>query len=221
MKLTDLYRLSDSDLITELQAFQTQVATSPPDYGLIAADTVAMSDALLDLTDKVSSVTLKRAELDSALAARDASRSALVDLAKAQFKTARAKSGITGTSLAAANLDEYDTTRTRPSAPDSTPVAMVDFAKLQHIIRFRDSKNPDSAGKPKGVMGSEIWVKIDGDPPTDEKECMFLALDTASPYTAVYSGAEGGKTAHYLLRWVSTQGDKGPWSEVVSATINA
>ena len=31
----------------------------------------------------------------------------------------------------------------------------------------------------------------------------------------------GGKTAHYMLRWVKTSGEKGPWSETVSATITA
>jgi hypothetical protein len=36
-----------------------------------------------------------------------------------------------------------------------------------------------------------------------------------------FSGGDGGKNAHYILRWVNTRGQKGPWSEVVSATINA
>jgi hypothetical protein len=44
-------------------------------------------------------------------------------------------------------------------------------------------------------------------------------LDTNTPYLAQYTGAPGAKKAHYMLRWVSTRGDKGPWSETVSATI--
>jgi hypothetical protein len=31
----------------------------------------------------------------------------------------------------------------------------------------------------------------------------------------------GGQAAHYRLRWVSTTGEKGPWSETVSVTIGA
>ena len=30
-----------------------------------------------------------------------------------------------------------------------------------------------------------------------------------------------GNTAHYMLRWVATTGEKGPWSETASATIGA
>ena len=68
-------------------------------------------------------------------------------------------------------------------------------------------------------MACEIMVKI-GDPaPVDAGQCVFLALDTASPYVATYEGADANKTAHYMLRWTTRAGDKGPWSETVSATI--
>ena len=36
-----------------------------------------------------------------------------------------------------------------------------------------------------------------------------------------WSAMHGGVTAHYMLRWVSTTGEKGPWSETASATIGA
>ncbi len=71
-------------------------------------------------------------------------------------------------------------------------------------------------------MGCEIWVKVTavGEPvPTSADQLSFVTLDTASPYIVEYDGADGGKTAHYMLRWVKSSGDKGPWSETVSATI--
>jgi hypothetical protein len=46
-------------------------------------------------------------------------------------------------------------------------------------------------------------------------------LDPNTPYLAQYTGAQAGKKAHSMLRWVSTRGDKGPWSETASATIAA
>jgi hypothetical protein len=68
-------------------------------------------------------------------------------------------------------------------------------------------------------MGVEIWVKIGDTPPADPSELSFLAFDTNSPYLAQYTGAQGGKKAHSMLRRVNTCGDKGPWSETTSATI--
>jgi hypothetical protein len=68
-------------------------------------------------------------------------------------------------------------------------------------------------------MGAEIWVKIDGTPPGSEKDCTFLAVDSATPYVAEYDAAEGGKTAHYMIRWRMRDGSLGAWGETVSATI--
>lgn len=39
--------------------------------------------------------------------------------------------------------------------------------------------------------------------------------------TTGLDGAGAGKAAHYMLRWVSTTGEKGPWSEMASATVGA
>ena len=35
------------------------------------------------------------------------------------------------------------------------------------------------------------------------------------------TGADANKVAHYMLRWGSTRGEPGPWSETASATIGA
>ena len=35
------------------------------------------------------------------------------------------------------------------------------------------------------------------------------------------SRADAGQAAHYMLRWLSTRGEAGPWSETASATIGA
>ncbi|HEX8264643.1 MAG TPA: hypothetical protein VF596_04410 [Pyrinomonadaceae bacterium] len=48
----------------------------------------------------------------------------------------------------------------------------------------------------------------------------YVATDSASPYTAFYQMADAGKTAYFLLRWKSKNGDVGEWSEVIQATIN-
>ncbi|MCK4342738.1 MAG: hypothetical protein KAY37_13555 [Phycisphaerae bacterium] len=42
-----------------------------------------------------------------------------------------------------------------------------------------------------------------------------------APAAAEFTGPDGGQTAHYMLRWLSTRGEAGPWSETASATIGA
>jgi hypothetical protein len=100
-------------------------------------------------------------------------------------------------------------------------VATVDTSqRLQHTISFVDELSPTSKAKPGGVSGCEVWVKI-GTAPADPNELSYLATDTRTPYTAVFEGADGGKMANYMLRWVNTRGERGPWSQTVSATITA
>lgn len=69
------------------------------------------------------------------------------------------------------------------------------------------------------MMGCEIWVKVADPAPTDPSQLRFLATDTATPYVAEYDGADAGKVAHYMLRWVNRKGEASPWSQTVSATV--
>jgi hypothetical protein len=78
--------------------------------------------------------------------------------------------------------------------------------------------------KPAGVMDAENarvpWASRPrtGPPPADRSvrppcrtsELTFLAVDTRTPYVASFDGADAGKTAHYMLRWVSTTGWPAP-----------
>ena len=43
----------------------------------------------------------------------------------------------------------------------------------------------------------------------------------AGDYIPHPDGADANKVAHYMLRWESTRGETGPWSETASATIGA
>ena len=122
-----------------------------------------------------------------------------------------------------AGLTVRETSRTRAGAPTSRPVGVVDTRqRRQHTITWTDEATPHTRAKPAGVRGCEIWVAIDDQPPTSKHQMTFLALDTASPYLNVFEdGTQFGKIAHYMLRWVNSRNEPGPWSETVSATIGA
>ncbi|MEQ1763968.1 MAG: hypothetical protein ABL984_12595, partial [Pyrinomonadaceae bacterium] len=100
------------------------------------------------------------------------------------------------------------------------PAASVDTSeRLRHTISWTDADTPDNRKKPRGAMGAEIWVKIDGPPPGNEADCTFLTLDAFTPYVAEYAPANVGKMAHYMLRWRMRDGSVSAWGETVSATI--
>ena len=78
--------------------------------------------------------------------------------------------------------------------------------------------------QPAGVLGAEVCVKlVDADQrePTDPAALTFLTMTTKPSFRAEFKAGEGGKTAVYMARWVNTRGEKGPWSEITTATVAA
>jgi hypothetical protein len=96
--------------------------------------------------------------------------------------------------------------------------------RLTHTLRFTDESTPTRRGKPKGVQGAEVWLAI-GDANTPAPSLgdsyKFLSLSSRGNLNAAFTAADTGKTAYDALRWVSTRGEKGPWSEVAAATVAA
>jgi len=116
--------------------------------------------------------------------------------------------------------------------PTTAPLVQVEHAsRLMHTLRFSDEATPTRRGKPKGVAGAEVWLALAGadepapplntDPRVGEAGYRFLALSSRGNLKADFTSADKGKTAYYALRWVSTRGENGPWSEIASATVAA
>lgn len=109
---------------------------------------------------------------------------------------------------------------THVAALPTTPVLSVDMGtRLVHVVEFADSGAPTSKAKPAGVMVCELWHKIGGPAPVSNKGMAFLAVDTRTPYTINFDAADVGQTVYYLGRWVTSQGEQGPWSTVIGATV--
>ncbi len=216
----NLSKLSDRDLLAELRIYNNAALNSPPDFNLTAAEATALQTDLNNFESALDAWDAVNAEYDAKLEAKDTEREKSLNRGRQQRKQTRAKSDISGETLASGGLAPYDDVQTESASPSSVPFALIDFGKLRHTIRFRDKDTPDTDKKPDGMLGAEIWMKIGGEPPIDNTGCEYLGTDTSTPYLKTFGGADAGKTAWYLLRWVSKNGDKGDWSEAVSATIN-
>lgn len=159
----------------------------------------------------------------SAKVTKDASRAGYVSLIRALVRRLQASADVDDAERAALGITVPDTDPTPIGPPTTRPIVSVRCdQRLQQTIDFMDETTPTRKAKPPGVLGAEIWVKVGDPPPVDpDTDLRFLGLDTRTPYVAGYSGADGSQMAHYMLRWVNSKGDKGPWSETASATIGA
>lgn len=223
MNSKSLGNLSDHDLLAALRDVNVRTSGIQASvYGLTAAGTAAFGTSLDDYESLLDAYGSAQLAEDAALAAKNTARENIIAAMRAQMRLMRAQPGITAEALAAAGLDSYDSTPTAAAAPTTAPIAHVDYGKLKHTIYFRDasSEMSETKAKPKGVRGAEIWRFIGTAAPANQSDYDFVALDTGSPYVVFYDMTQSGKKAYYILRWLSTAGDVGEWSETVEATIN-
>lgn len=211
-----LQDLSDSELFDVAKQLVTALTADPAAYGTTLAEIAAL-DALAgtfhtDVTAQIAAIAASKA----ATATKEGSRTPLIDAMRGHRDTAKA-AGATEAQMAATALP-HGGEKVPPNA--TTPIGAVDTSqRLRHTISWTESTTPDNKRRPRGSMGCEIYVKLDGPPPTDEKQCTFLTVDSKTPYVAEYDGPDAGKMAHYMLRWRMRDGSTGPWSETLSATI--
>ncbi len=210
----------DEGLLEWARNFVEYAAAHPADLGLMAEDVAVAQAKLATFKGRMQSHYAMHQAARAERQAKDASREDFVRCTRGLVRRIQAAPGVTDPQRAALGIPRADRTPTDAPVPASEPKAIIDTSeRLRHTIRFFDAGTPTRKARPRGVMGCEIWVKVGGGPPTDERELVFLALDTASPYVAQYKGSEAGKMTYYRLRWVNTRGQRGPWSAVAEATI--
>jgi hypothetical protein len=104
-------------------------------------------------------------------------------------------------------------------APASYPGFTIDTSIIRCLILYFFDIVSKARAKPHGVHGAEIrWAILDA-PPTHIDELINSGFDTRSPFTLEFDESQRGKTVYFCLRWENTTGEKGPWSEIVSAII--
>ncbi len=172
-------------------------------------------------TDRAAHTTAQMVA-ESARIAKDGSRTTLEAAIRELVRRLQASSDVDDAERLALGITVRDKTPTPVGAPLTRPVVSIDSGqRLQHTLSFADESTPTRKAKPDGVRGAQIWVKI-GDPaPADPSELTYLGTDTRTPYLTTFDGSDANKVAHYMLRWESTKGEPGPWSETASATVGA
>jgi hypothetical protein len=107
--------------------------------------------------------------------------------------------------------------------PIPPPTTLVEFEIDSSVIRcltvrFHNAGSTSKA-KPHGVHGAEIRWMMSDTPIINVEDLHQSSFDTHTPFTIEFKGEDRGKTVYFCLRWENTTGQKGPWSEIVSAII--
>ena len=211
---------SDADFDAWTRNFVDNVVANAAALGLSPAQIASLQGGQTDWGAKYPASNAAQAAMNSAVQAKNDSRSGFEELIRSYANIIQSSPQVTDAQRQALGITVRSTTRTVAGTPTSRPLATIDTSqRLRHTINFVDETTPNSRAKPEGVQGCEIWMKV-GDPaPAGPNDVHYLALDTRTPYTVEFEAADAGKTAYYMLRWMSTRAETGPWSATVSGTI--
>lgn len=161
-----------------------------------------------------------RPALNSDARAASVDARALKREARTLAQQAQNEPNMTNADRAEFGLTLRDTEPTLAPVPDSFPIVTIDTSKrLRHALRWSDNKTPTSRARPEGMDYAEIWLYVGTQPPTGPSQFHLIDTATKNSYNYEYTETDAGKTAYFILRWVNSRCDKGPWSETVSATI--
>ncbi|MGQ0628030.1 MAG: hypothetical protein ACT4PL_08015 [Phycisphaerales bacterium] len=182
-------------------------------------------DALGAWNAKYPAHVAAQAAAEGARQSKDAARAALEKEVRPITNFVQGYPATTDADRAAIGIAVRDTRKTPSPTPTSAPLVQVESGqRLTHRLRFSDTAAPTRRGKPPGTIGAEIWLALTatGQPaPPLGDSYKFLSVSSRGNLQTDFPSAEAGKTAYYALRWVSTRGEKGPWSEVCAATVAA
>ena len=222
--MADYIPTNDAEFQAWADNFMSYASSHLADLSLAPGDLAELTGLQTDFNTKLSAHIAARQAAQSARQAKDSSRNEYKSAMRRLVRKLQVSDSVDDPEREALGITVPDRIRTANTGEITTrPVGQVDTSqRLRHTIRFTDETTPTRRAKPPGIMGCEIWVKVlpVGEPaPADVSTFSFVFMDTSSPHTVDYDGSDGGKTAHYILRWVKRGGRKGPWSETITATI--
>lgn len=213
----------DGDFDSWQANWVTYAAANAAALGLAAADVTAIQTAQTAWGTKFTDHVAKQNAARSAAQAKDAERGTYESLLRSHSQQIQKRPGTTDAQRAALGITVPDTTGTPVGPPTTSPVVTIDTAqRLRHVVNFtRTQAEGGGRGKPPGVRGCQIWMKIGAPAPVSESDLTFVTEDTRTPHTIEFDAADAGKLVFYWCRWVNTRGETGPWAAPVSATVVA
>lgn len=206
-------------------AYYTRVSTWWAAHGLPSADLNPLKVAHLAWQAAYPAHVAAQAAAESSRVSKDTARAKLMREIRPITRRVQAHPATTDADRALIGITVRGEPPPSPPVPTTRPLVRVDAGgRLSHTVRFSDESTPSRTAKPHGVLGAEVWLALtppSGAAPPLGAAYRFLSLSSRGSARRAFQAAEAGKTAHYALRWVSTRGEKGPWSEIASATVAA
>jgi hypothetical protein len=213
---------SDSERNDFQEHYIAKIAADPGAYGHTKEDVDRLLAA--QATWVLAYAAHKKAQIEAVEGsqAKNVARDGLSAELRTSIRKVNALPTVNNAVRAALDIPAHAEGRSAVAAPTTRPLGrIVDKGGFRQELHWTCETTPRSRKKPDGVYGCQLWLKVGDAPPVDETDCILASIDTATPYLYEFEPEDAGKTAYWLLRWVSTRGEVGPFGGIVGGKINS
>jgi len=169
----------DGDFHIWQNNFVTYASTHLVDLGLVAGDLTPVTTAQTTWNTKYPAHIAAQPAEQSARDGKDTYRTAVERAVGLLARRLQASPSVDDTERAALGITVPDKEPSPVGRPTTRPLARLDCSQpLRHTLELTDESTRTARANPAGVIGAEIWVKVDGPPPSDPSRLTFLPVDT-------------------------------------------
>jgi len=212
----------DAELESWLLNFKTLIATTPTNYGLVAADGTAITNSYNAWHTAFLAATNPSTRTGVTVAAKDAQKILTLTLVRTYAKTIRANLAVSDSLKLGLGLHVADTEPSPVPPPVTYPLLSISGAgQGVQTLRAADQETPTRRAKPAGSVGMLLFRTIGTTPTDDPTNSSFLGFVTRAEFVSTFDSGDDGKVATYFGRWTNAKGEMGPWSAPVSMRIAA
>jgi hypothetical protein len=188
--------------------------------GLVAGDLTAATALRGDWEIAYASATAAEAAFRQAVQLKREKRSAFEVELRMLVRRLQASAAVDNMERQALGITVPDSEPTPVGPPTSRPVLQADTSAPGRLtIGFADEGTPTKKAKPAGVSACLLQCKKGGAAPAGDGDWEFLAVDSGTPYLAVFDSAEAGQAVWVRGCWINTKQEPGAWSNVLSTRV--
>ncbi len=218
----DYIPASDRGFRTWAEQFASNISADPARFMLTAAQAASIQQAVDDFVAAFSIATNEATRNRATIAVKDDARVAATSLLRRYAMLIKNNVGIDDEDKIAIGVRPINPKRERIGAPNTFPLLkLLGNTPGRQMMRYSDSCSPDSAGKPFGTTGLQLYIAKGDEKSAPRSEAAFHRMYTRNPVAVAFDEDDDGRVATYYARWVSAKGEQGPWSLPVSMRIAA
>lgn len=216
---------TDSGLRDWAKNFSDKAAAllDPTAVGLTAAQVIEYAAAYADYDIKYIAAVEPNTRGGATILAKNQSKEALIVLSRELAMYVANASGTTDLQRYEFGLTIPDTEPTPTPVPTTPPNLSIQLVTGRVVtIRLRDAENPDSRGKPEGVIGAAVLSYVGEAIPSDLGDWKFEGNTTraVNVNVAFPPSVAAGSQVWITAFWFNTRGESGLAASPVTTNVS-